>query len=57
MPVFCLDEEGTTYVLQAGPEFKLLGQNKIDEMFWSTPAIAGGDLILRGVDHLFCVRE
>lgn len=55
--VFCLDEEGSTFVLKAGPEFKLLGKNALGEMFWSSPAIAGGALYLRGVDHLFCVKQ
>jgi outer membrane protein assembly factor BamB len=55
--VFCLDENGTTYVLQPGPKYKLLGTNKLDEMFWSSPAVAGGALFLRGVDHLYCVRQ
>jgi hypothetical protein len=55
--VFCLDEEGKTFILQSGPEFKLLGQNKLDEMFWSTPALAEGMLILRGVDHLYGIKQ
>ena len=55
--IYCLDESGQTFVVQAGREFKLLGTNKIDEMFWSTPAVAGGAVFLRGVDHLYCVKE
>jgi outer membrane protein assembly factor BamB len=54
--VFCLDEDGTTFVLKAGPEFKVIGQNKLGEMFWSSPAISGGNLFLRGTDHLFCIK-
>jgi outer membrane protein assembly factor BamB len=53
--VFCLDDRGTTHVIQAGPKFKVLGKNAIDEMFWSSPAVAGGALFLRGVDHLYCI--
>jgi outer membrane protein assembly factor BamB len=55
--VFCLDESGTTHVLQAGPEFKVLGKNKLDDMFWASPAVAGGAVILRGVDNLYCIKE
>ncbi len=55
--VFILDEDGTTHVVQAGPEFKLLGANKIEDLFWSTPTIAGDTLILRGVEKLYCIRE
>ena len=55
--VFCTDEDGRTFVIQAGPEFKLLGTNKLDEMFWSSPAVAGGNLFLRGTEHLFCIKS
>ena len=55
--VFCLDEDGQTFVVKAGPEFKLLGKNELNEMFWSTPAIASGSLILRGAENLYCVRQ
>ncbi|HKB37422.1 MAG TPA: PQQ-binding-like beta-propeller repeat protein [Gemmataceae bacterium] len=55
--IFCLDEDGKTFVVQAGPEFKLLGKNELNEMFWSSPAIAGGALFLRGVDTLYCIRQ
>jgi hypothetical protein len=54
--VFCLADDGQTFVVQAGPAFKLLGTNQIDEMCWSSPAVAGGALFLRTVDHLYCIR-
>src|SRR5262249_19602152 len=55
--VFCLDDGGTTHVLKAGPEFKVLGKNALDEMCWSSPAVAGGSWFLRTVDHLLCIRN
>lgn len=55
--VFILDENGTTHVVQSGVEFKVLAANKIDDLFWSTPAIAGDALLLRGVEKLYCVRN
>jgi outer membrane protein assembly factor BamB len=48
--IFCLDDTGTTHVLQSGPEFKLIASNKLDDQFWSTTAIGEGILIFRGVD-------
>lgn len=55
--VFCLDQSGQTFVLQAGAEYKVLHTNKLaDEMFWASPAIAGDSLLLRGVDHLYCIK-
>lgn len=52
-----LDETGTTHVIQPGKEFKVLETNKIDDLFWSTPAIAGESLLLRGVEKLYCIRQ
>jgi hypothetical protein len=31
--------------------------NKLEGTFWSTPALAGGDLFLRASDRLYRVRE
>jgi outer membrane protein assembly factor BamB len=55
--VYCLDDSGTTHVLKAGPEFKVLSANPLDEMAWASPAIAGNAIYLRTVEHLFCLRE
>ena len=44
--VFCLDDGGTTHVVQAGPTFKVLSKNTLSDQFWATPALAGGSLIL-----------
>jgi outer membrane protein assembly factor BamB len=54
--VFCLSQDGTTYVVKAGPEFKLLEKNSLEDMFLATPAIAEGALYLRGRDYLYCIR-
>jgi outer membrane protein assembly factor BamB len=54
--VFCLDDSGQTFVVQAGPKFKLLGKNTLGETFWSSPAVAGDTLVLRGVDHLYGIK-
>lgn len=55
--VFILDEAGTTHVIRSGPEFEVLAANKIDDLFWSTPAVAGDVLLLRGVEKLYCIRK
>jgi outer membrane protein assembly factor BamB len=55
--VFCLDDKGQTFVLEAGPTLKVLGVNKLDEMFWSSAAVVGDKLLLRGVDHLYCITN
>jgi outer membrane protein assembly factor BamB len=55
--LFFLDDGGTTFVVQAGRHFKLLARNSLDEMCWSSPAVAGGALFLRGVEHLYCIKK
>jgi len=55
--IYCLDEDGRMFVLKAGPELELLATNKLDDMFWSSPAAAGDKLLLRGVDHLYCIAQ
>jgi outer membrane protein assembly factor BamB len=55
--VFCLDEDGQTFVLQAGPEFKLLGRNALGERCWASPALAGDALFLRTIDHVYCIKN
>ncbi|MFO0813227.1 MAG: PQQ-binding-like beta-propeller repeat protein [Gemmatales bacterium] len=54
--VYGLDDGGTTFVLQAGPEFKVLSKNTLDEMFWASSAISDGSVFLRSVDHLYCIK-
>lgn len=54
--VFCLDESGQTFVIEAGNELKLLATNKLDDMFWSSAAFAGDQLLLRGIDRLYCIK-
>jgi outer membrane protein assembly factor BamB len=53
--IFCLDESGTTYVLQSGPKLRILGKNRLNEQSWSTPAIADNALFLRTIDRLYCI--
>jgi len=55
--IFCLDESGTTHVLQAGSDFKVLGKNSLKGMFWATPAVASGALILRDVGNIYCIKD
>jgi outer membrane protein assembly factor BamB len=54
--VFCLNEDGDTYVIEAGPKFKQLGKNSLDEMCMSTPAALRGSLLVRTQSKLYCIR-
>jgi outer membrane protein assembly factor BamB len=55
--IYCLDERGTTHVLEPGREFTLVAQYKLDDKFWSSQAIAGHAYFFRGVEYLYCIRE
>ena len=55
--IFALSEDGNTYVMQAGPEFKLLGTNSLNEMTLATPAIANGSLIVRTASKLYRIAR
>lgn len=55
--IFCLSEEGTTYVVNAGSEFELLGKNVLGEVALATPAVADGRLFLRTSEALYCIEK
>lgn len=55
--IFLLSEDGDTFVVQAGPEFKLLGKNSLHEMSLATPAVARGSLILRTQSKLYRIAR
>ena len=51
--IFAMSEDGDTYVIQAGPDYKLLGKNSLGEMVNATPAVLRGSLIIRTVSSLW----
>jgi outer membrane protein assembly factor BamB len=55
--IFALSEDGVTFVIQAGPEFKVLGKNALDEMALATPAITRGSVIIRTQSKLYRIAK
>jgi hypothetical protein len=55
--IFLLSEDGDTYVVQAGPEFKLLGKNSLNDMSLATPAVVHGSLIVRTQSKLYRIAR
>ncbi len=55
--IFCLSEDGDTFVIEAGPTFKVLGRNKLNEMCMATPAALRGSLIIRTISKLYRVQD
>ncbi len=56
--IFCLNEDGVTYVLSAGDDFRVLHTNELaeDDMGMATPALVGDRLILRTAARIYCIR-
>jgi len=55
--IFCLSEDGETFVIQAGTEFKVLASNKLNEMCMATPAAVRGSMIIRTISKLYRIRR
>ena len=55
--MFALSEDGDTYVIQAGPEFEVVGKNSLNEFTMATPAIAHGSLFIRTASKLYRISD
>ena len=55
--LYVTNEAGLTTVLAAGPEFRVLAENDMEEYTLSSLAIADGQIFLRTADHLYCIEE
>lgn len=53
--LYCIEESGKVVVIEAGPTFKLLGQNPLGDPSYSTPAVANDRLYLRSFHKLSCL--
>ncbi len=53
--IYVTGRDGTTLVLAAGPEFRVLATNTLDDDFDASPAVVGGEIYLRGQQHLYCI--
>jgi outer membrane protein assembly factor BamB len=55
--LFCLSEEGQTFVVSTGEEFKLLHVNELDDMAQASPALVGERLLIRTEHRLYSIRR
>jgi outer membrane protein assembly factor BamB len=55
--LFCLSEEGQTFVIAAGEKFELLHVNELDDMAQASPAIVGDRLLIRTEQRLYSIRR
>ncbi|MBI2477847.1 MAG: serine/threonine protein kinase, partial [Planctomycetia bacterium] len=54
--IFLLNEDGNTWVLDDGPEFKVVRKNSLEDNAWATPAIARGSLFIRTFTGLYRIQ-
>ncbi len=57
--VFCLNEDGVTFVFRAGDKPELLHTNELadHDMAMATPAIVGDRLLIRTSARVYCIRQ
>jgi outer membrane protein assembly factor BamB len=55
--LFCLSEEGQTFVIATGEEFRLLHANALDEMAQASPALVGDRVLIRTERRLYSIRR
>ncbi len=57
--VFCLNEDGVTFVVRASDKFELMYENKLaeDDMCLATPALVGNKLLIRSSVRVYCLQQ
>jgi len=55
--LYFVSREGVTLVIPTGPEFEIVADNVLDDVFDATPAFVGDAIYLRGRSHLYCLGE
>lgn len=55
--IYCFSQQGDIPVFKASREFELVAENKLDDGFVASPAVAGNALILRSKTHLYRIEK
>lgn len=55
--LFCLSEEGQTFVVSTGEQFQLLHTNNLDDFAQASPALVGERLLIRTEQRLYSIRR
>jgi outer membrane protein assembly factor BamB len=56
--IYCTSEKGHTTVVAAGPEFKVLAENPLNDAYTlSSIAVSGSQLFIRTSSHLYCIGK
>jgi outer membrane protein assembly factor BamB len=55
--LYLLSDEGVTTVIAAGPEFKILAKNPLEEKVQASIAVSDHRFFIRTETHLFCIAK
>jgi outer membrane protein assembly factor BamB len=57
--ILLVSDDGTTFVIEPGPEMKILAKNKLGDgdEFRASPAVVDGQILIRSDRRLYCVGE
>ena len=53
--LYITNEDGHTFVLAKGADYKVIAENDVGEQVMASPAISGNVLYMRGRTHLFAI--
>jgi len=55
--LYLSSEDGDVFVVKTGPKYELLSKNPVGEVIMASPAISGGMVIVRAINHVFAFGE
>ena len=55
--ILMTSEDGDTFVIKAGPKHEILGTNSVGEPVYASPAVADGNIFIRGERTLYCIGD
>jgi outer membrane protein assembly factor BamB len=55
--IYQLGGTGLTCTLKDGPGLAIISENKLDDSFSASPAIAGNEIFLRGLKFVYCIAK
>jgi len=53
--ILLTSEDGDTFVIKAGPKHEIIATNSVGEPVYASPAMADGNIFIRGERNLYCI--
>ena len=53
--ILLTSEDGDTFVVKAGPKHEIIATNSVGEPVYASPAVAAGNIFIRGERNLYCI--